>query len=141
MTATSRDIGLLVDGKAAGVRDGRERAGEDWGTTDARVCRSPADCRACAVTLVARRGQVVHLEAGGEGRRGRRAATWRRIRCSPSRSMTKPITAAAVMILQDEGKLKLDDPVSRSTSRNVCTDDLLEDGSRPEREIMVRDFA
>jgi CubicO group peptidase (beta-lactamase class C family) len=28
-------------------------------------------------------------------------------------SMTKPVTAAAVMILVDEGKLKLDDPVSR----------------------------
>ena len=36
-------------------------------------------------------------------------------------SMTKPVTGAAVMMMQDEGKLQVDDPVSRSTSPSSPT--------------------
>ena len=65
-----------------------------------------------AVTLVAQRGQVIHLEAVGsadlENDRPMRRDTMFCIA-----SMTKPITATAVMILQDEGKLSIDDPVSK----------------------------
>ena len=65
-----------------------------------------------AVTLVAYRGQVIHLEAVGsadlENDRPMRRDTMFCIA-----SMTKPITATAVMILQDEGKLSIDDPVSK----------------------------
>jgi CubicO group peptidase (beta-lactamase class C family) len=65
-----------------------------------------------AVTLVAYRGQVIHLEAVGsadlENDRPMRRDTMFCIA-----SMTKPITATAVMILQDEGKLSIDDPVAK----------------------------
>jgi len=65
-----------------------------------------------AVTLVTDRLRVIHLEAVGladvESRRPMRPDTMFCIA-----SMTKPITAAAVMILRDEGQLSIDDPVSK----------------------------
>lgn len=65
-----------------------------------------------AVTLVAHRGKIVHLAAVG-----RADVDANRPMAEDSifaiASMTKPITATAVMILQDEGKLSLDDPVSK----------------------------
>jgi len=64
------------------------------------------------VTLIARKGKVVHLETVGwqdlESRRPMSAETIFQIY-----SMTKPITSAAVMMLCEEGKLRLWDPVSR----------------------------
>lgn len=64
------------------------------------------------VSLVARRGRVVHLKAVGyadlESQRPMRPDTIFAIA-----SMTKPVTATAVMILQDEGKLSINDPVAR----------------------------
>ncbi len=64
------------------------------------------------VTLVTNPGRLLHLEAVGMADRA--ASTpmqadtlfW-------IASMTKPITGAAVMMLQDEGKLSIDDPVSK----------------------------
>lgn len=65
-----------------------------------------------AVTLVAREGKIVHLGAVGladlDEKRPMAEDTLFAIA-----SMTKPITATAVMILRDEGKLSLDDPVSK----------------------------
>lgn len=65
-----------------------------------------------AVTLVANRGGIIHLEAVGsadlENQRPMGSDTMFCIA-----SMTKPVTATAVMILQDEGKLSIDDPVSK----------------------------
>ena len=64
-----------------------------------------------AVTVVARRGKVAHLEAHGmmdlETNTPMQKDTIFRIY-----SMTKPIAAAAVMILCEEGKLQLDAPTS-----------------------------
>ncbi len=65
-----------------------------------------------AVTVVITRKQVVHLEATGLANIARN---------EPMRpnslfwiaSMTKPVTAVAVLILQDEGKLNVEDPISR----------------------------
>lgn len=65
-----------------------------------------------AVTLVARRGRLVHFEAHGlmdiESKRSMQTDAIFRIA-----SMSKPITGVAVMILIEEGKLRLSDPVSR----------------------------
>jgi CubicO group peptidase (beta-lactamase class C family) len=65
-----------------------------------------------AVTLVATPEGLVHLEATGWAdigdRRPMRADTLFWIA-----SMTKPVTAAAVMLLDDDGKLSVDDPVER----------------------------
>lgn len=64
-----------------------------------------------AVTLVARRGHVVHLRSAGwadvEERRKMRPDSLFWIA-----SMTKSITSAAVMTLVDDAKLSLDDPVA-----------------------------
>ena len=63
------------------------------------------------VTLVARRHQVVHLETFGladvEAGEPMRADTLFRIY-----SMTKPITSVAVLMLVEEGLLRLTDPIS-----------------------------
>jgi len=64
-----------------------------------------------AVTVVARRGRIAHLEAYGmmdiEANKSMQRDTMFRIY-----SMTKPIAAAAVMLLCEEGKLQLDAPAS-----------------------------
>ena len=65
-----------------------------------------------AVTIVARNGKVVHHSAKGvvdlESKQPMRTSTMFRIA-----SMTKPVTAYAVMMMVEEGKLRLNDPVSR----------------------------
>lgn len=65
-----------------------------------------------AVTLVARRGRLVHYEAHGlmdiESKRPMEKDAIFRIA-----SMSKPITGVAVMMMIEEGKLRLNDPVSK----------------------------
>jgi CubicO group peptidase (beta-lactamase class C family) len=98
-----------------------------------------------AVTLVARKGEVVSLEAVGfadlEASKPMRPDSLFWIA-----SMTKPITATAVLLLQDEGKLSVDDPVEKHLpefknqwlveSRTNDTMTL----KRPERPITLRDL-
>jgi CubicO group peptidase (beta-lactamase class C family) len=79
----------------------------------AAVQRSIDDKRiAGAVTLVARRGRVAWFKAQGmmdrEASKPMRPDTIFRI-CS----MTKPITSVAVMMLYEEGRFLLDDPISK----------------------------
>ena len=64
------------------------------------------------VTLVARRGRVVHLEAFGnrDAEAGAPMTTDVIFRIA---SMTKPITSAAVMMLYEEGHFLLSDPISK----------------------------
>jgi CubicO group peptidase (beta-lactamase class C family) len=64
------------------------------------------------VTLVARKGKIIHLNARGtlgiDDSRPMEQDTLFRIY-----SMTKPVTAIAAMILYEEGKFHMDDPVSK----------------------------
>jgi CubicO group peptidase (beta-lactamase class C family) len=65
-----------------------------------------------AVTLVASREGVLDLETFG------RADIEKKIAMKPDTmfwiaSMTKPITASAILMLQDQGKLSVDDPVAK----------------------------
>jgi CubicO group peptidase (beta-lactamase class C family) len=65
-----------------------------------------------AVTLVGTREGIVHLGTVGQADIGRDAPM------QPDTifwiaSMTKPVTATAVLMLQDEGKLSVDDPVEK----------------------------
>ena len=67
---------------------------------------------AAVMTMVARRGRVVHWEATGPrdisaGDPLERDDIFRIF------SMTKPVTSVAVMILVEEGKVALDDPLSK----------------------------
>jgi CubicO group peptidase (beta-lactamase class C family) len=64
------------------------------------------------MTMVARRGQVVHWDAVGT----RDTATGDPLERNDIfriYSMTKPVTSVAVMILVEEGRVALDDPVSK----------------------------
>ena len=63
-------------------------------------------------TLIARRGKVVHLATVGH-RDVERALPIERSTLFRIASMTKPITSASVMILVDEGRIRLDDPVAK----------------------------
>ena len=64
------------------------------------------------VTLIARHGKIVHLSALGY------ADLDKKIKMEPDTifrlySMTKPIAATALMMLYEEGKFQLDDPISK----------------------------
>ncbi len=65
-----------------------------------------------AVTVVARRGHIVHLEAHGlmdiESNKPMSTGAIFRIW-----SMSKPVTGVAILMLMEEGKVRLNDPVSR----------------------------
>ena len=65
-----------------------------------------------AVTLVARKGKVAHVEAHGmfdlESKKPMARNTVFRIW-----SMSKPVAAVAVLMLMEEGKIRLNDPVSK----------------------------
>lgn len=86
------------------------------------------------VTLVAQRGQIVHLSAVGMAdvakQRPMTADSMFRIM-----SMTKPFTATAVMILADEGKLSIDDPVEKYIPS--FANSMLRDGT-PVRGLTIR---
>src|SRR5262245_61513482 len=65
-----------------------------------------------AVALVARNGKVAYFDAQGimdlETKRAMRPDSVFRLA-----SMTKPVTSLAIMMLQEEGLLLIDDPVSK----------------------------
>jgi len=96
------------------------------------------------VTLVSRRGEVhvdvIGTQAIGESPPMRRDTIFR------ISSMTKPITAAATMILVEECKLRLDEPVDRwlpeLAGRKVLKrlDGPLDDTVPAKRQITVRDL-
>jgi CubicO group peptidase (beta-lactamase class C family) len=64
------------------------------------------------VTMVVRRGRVVHVEARGwsDIEAGKELTTDALFRLA---SQTKPVTAAAAMILLEQGRFRLDDPIAR----------------------------
>src|SRR5215467_6092688 len=68
-----------------------------------------------AVTIVARKAKIVHFEAFGvrdlESKQPMTKDTIFRIA-----SMTKPVTGLAIMMMIEEGKVRLADPVSRYIS-------------------------
>jgi len=97
------------------------------------------------ITLIARKGQVVHLQKfGSQNREEQRPMELDSI--FRIYSMTKPITSAAVMMLCEEGKVRLVDPVSRyipafkntqvMVSRNGCDYALVP----AQREMTVHDL-
>jgi CubicO group peptidase (beta-lactamase class C family) len=90
-----------------------------------------------AVTLVAHDGEIVHLGAVGlanvEAEKAMKPGTLFAIA-----SMTKPIAASAIMILQDEGKLSVDDKVSKYLPAFAAVK--LQTGEAAAREITIRDL-
>ncbi len=97
-----------------------------------------------AVTLVSRRDDV-HVEAVGTTAFGSTVPI-RRDTIFRISSMTKPVTAAAAMILVEEGKLRLDEPIDRLlpelAGRKVLKrpDGPLDDTVPARRAITLRDL-
>ncbi|MBC9205494.1 beta-lactamase family protein [Roseomonas aerophila] len=126
---------------------------EDVGLSSARLARVDAWREAWvksgrlagAMTLVMRRGQVAHLGCSGH------ADLERGVPMTPESilriySMTKPLTSVAIMMLYEEGRFQLDDPITRFLP---CFKDMrvFTSGSRgsyetvpAEREITFRDL-
>jgi CubicO group peptidase (beta-lactamase class C family) len=97
-----------------------------------------------AVTLVARNGRIVHLEAQGlmdvESERPMQTDAVFRIA-----SMTKPVVAVAVLMMVEEGKMRLTDPASRFVPAlaglSVATDVGTQPASRRAAfDITIRDL-
>lgn len=89
-----------------------------------------------AVTLVGHEGKVVHLGTVGMSDIDTQQAMqpWSKFSIA---SMTKPITATALMILQEEGKLSIEDKVSKYIP--AFANMKLENGQPPSRELTIRD--
>ena len=98
-----------------------------------------------AVTLVMRRGALAHFEAAG----------WQDVEAKKPMqkdaifqimSMTKPFTGAAIMMLAEEGKLRLHDPVEdhlpefRSQMVVVSEENGVRTLRKPSRPITIRDL-
>lgn len=103
------------------------------------------DVIAGCVTLVAKHDRILALDAIGYANIAERRAM-RADDLFWIASMTKPITAVAAMILRDEGKLRIDDPVSKHLPEfaNMALAGDTDEGSqpprRPSREITLRDL-
>lgn len=89
-----------------------------------------------AVTLVLKDGKIVHLKAVGKSDIAAEKPMQEDTLFAIA-SMTKPITGAAIMILVDEGKVSLDDPISKYVPE--FKNAKLKSGEAPQREITVRD--
>ena len=94
-----------------------------------------------AITMVARKGKIVHFEARGmrdiESEQPVEKDTIVRFY-----SMTKPITTVAAMILFEEGKYKLDDPLEKYLPE-LKDLKVYNNGDQPaeqERKVTIRDL-
>jgi CubicO group peptidase (beta-lactamase class C family) len=93
---------------------------EAVGMSSQRLNRLTTDMKAIAergdvpgvVTMVARKGKVVHFEATGK-RELEGGTPMQKDSIFRIYSMTKPITGVAMMILFEQGKWQLNDPVSK----------------------------
>ena len=111
--------GLASGGNPVGAQDLPRGVPESAGLSSERLdeatrrLQSHVDARDIAgvVAAVVRRGQLVYLEALGELDR-ERGLTMRDDALFRLYSMTRPITSLAAMILWEEDRFELDDPVS-----------------------------
>ena len=98
-----------------------------------------------AISLIYRHGEVAHLTARGFQNIEARTPMQRDTIFGLA-SMTKPVTAVATMILVEEGKLRLDEPVDRwlpeLAERQVLNDPAgpLDEVHASPRPITVRDL-
>lgn len=105
-----------------------------------------------AITAVARHGETVHFSAQGYMDR-ENAIDMRDDAIFRMASMSKPVTGVAILMMLEEGKLRLEDPVSKfipefsNTTVAMLTDPNAEPSRDPDiyktpasREITVRDL-
>ena len=91
-----------------------------------------------AVTLIARKGKVVHHEAQG-WRHKEENQPMAKDTIFTLMSMTKPIVSTALMMLWEDGRFMLDDPISKWLP-NYADKMVLEEGKlvKPRRPVTVR---
>jgi CubicO group peptidase (beta-lactamase class C family) len=91
-----------------------------------------------AVTLIARKGKVVHLEAQG-WRHKEDNQPMTKDTIFTLMSMTKPIVSTALMMLWEDGRFLLDDPISKWLP-SYASKMVLENGQlvKPARPVTVR---
>ena len=115
------------------------------GFSDDRLARIPAYLEGQiaagalpgALTLVWRRGRIAHLSLLGQMDRERHIAM-REDAIFRLYSMTKPVTSVALLMLAEQGRISLDDPVARFIPEFAGLK--LADGSAPARAMTVRDL-
>jgi len=120
INVTRRLALILLIAFPAGAADLAAVRAEKVGMSSERLARITALTRgyvdegklAGAVTVIARHGKIVHYEAVGK-QNLETGAPMARDTLFRIYSMTKPITAVAAMILYEEGKFQLTDPVSK----------------------------
>ena len=109
LAGLSLQAGSLMSAKPEDVGLSAERLGRIHDTVQRHI---DAGLLSGAVTLVARQGKIAHLEAHGlmdlESKRAMQKDAVFRLA-----SMSKPVTAVAVMMMVEDGKVRLNDPVSR----------------------------
>ena len=91
-----------------------------------------------SVTLIARKGKIVHYEA--QGWRDKEAQQpMQRDSIFTLMSMTKPIVSTALMMLWEDGKFLLDDPISKWLP-SYANKQVLVEGQlvKPDRPVTVR---
>ena len=89
-----------------------------------------------AVTLVGHEGKIVHLGAVGKPDIGRQRPM-KGANLFSIASMTKPIVATGIMILQDEGKLNVNDEVRKYLPEMGALK--LKDGTPAARPVTIKD--
>jgi CubicO group peptidase (beta-lactamase class C family) len=97
----------LVEAERVGMSSTRLARVDDWMEKLVDTGKLPG-----VSVLVARRGQVVYDAAYGMADIAR-GTPMRRDTIVRIYSMTKPLTSAAIMMLYEEGRFQLDDPISR----------------------------
>ena len=104
--AGPRDLSVTVAPEAVGFDSARLKMLDDY------MAKVVADGRVAGMTtLLARHGQVVEFKTYGKANEAGAPITKDSI--FRIYSMTKPITGTAMMILFEQGKWRLDDPVTR----------------------------
>ena len=103
----------ILSGLALFVAAGRAGAADSFAAVASAMQEFIAKQEvAGVVTLVATRDKVLHLEAEGMADIAAGDSMQSNTICWIA-SMTKPITATAVVMMQEEGKLSVDDPVAK----------------------------
>jgi len=155
-SSTSSSTSARMKAADKPVRDLAPAPAESVGLSGERVRRIEANMKrlvdekqvAGLVTLLERRGKVVHFNAVGV-QDVRKSDPLQKDSIFRIYSMTKPVTGLAMMMLHEEGKWRLDDPISRHipelarlkvyVGKNDDGTPKLEDAKRPMtmRELMT----
>lgn len=134
-------VAVSADGLPAAAPESVGLSSERLSRVDALFESYIADGRMAGVVVaIARNGKLAHFRSLG-GMDVTNAEPMRRDAIFRMASMTKPVTSTAVMMLYEEGRFQLDDPVSRYIPElsGMKPEALTSDGAEV-REMSIRDL-